>query len=1041
MKWAKLLAILALLFAPGLAFAGDGDLHWQTLHTPDADIHFPEQYRHVAERVADTLHDARTALAPLFNERDRPKLQISLDDFIDTANGWATPVPYDHVHLLAYPPDVASDLADHGDWLRALLFHEYSHILHMGDVSGIPALGNALFGRRFMPNAALPRFFLEGLATWVETRQTGHETAVAGVGGRVDSAQFSAMLRAAVRDGTLPYDLSELAGGVLRWPFGTAWYLYGSVLIDDLDRRFGAQKIREFMGEYGKQVLVFGVQGLARQVFGASLSRLWRDAREQVQRQVWAEWRATTGLELAEGATESLDKAELQGDGRRLTRDGHWRGRLGIDGQGRALVAHTPFDGPSRIERIDLNNGQIEALHRCAYDCDEPMVTKDGRWLLLVAARNRQRVYLYRELVAVPLQGSIDHESAADFGEISLTDGLRLRSMALSPDGLRLYGVAVRGARTALVAVNLAQALQKGQAGQPLHEGEWTWLTGPAALGTVLDSPVELDGALWWTYGRGGERRLVRAQLNVASEPRLGPTQEVMATIALGDPLLPAHAPGGAARWVGDLHTFARDGKPMLGALVQQGRRRDAAELDPQHPERGWQLHTRTLTGLSSAAFSATATATVREQGHGLDVWRAPDRSNLVAHHGADHGADPREPLVEPPPAYAPERERSRWLVSGYNPLPTLAPRAWVPILVSTGDGSDWRYGGTWIGAQVAGADAAGWAELALLGQMRNNNTDRVAVANLSVRRWEPLWSLSLAYDEPWTRFRRGFWWYGTPERRIGARLGFDWTLPHLRKAWQFSAGVRWVQTWLVEQRYDLAVETEPAGLVPREPVTGGEVLADGALTWSTAEAYATSIRSERLHSLTLRGTLADSMTTGLQRMVVGADTAHAWPLGRRRVLAMQAHLTMAPLPGQTAPLYAIAGIHPLQALAVLGLGGPTDWTVRGAPLQTGLTGNAMVWGGAQFAFPIHDLGRTLDLLPAYAGRLTGQLFVDAAAVGESPWASVQAKGTTPGWLASLGAEVALGVQVGYAIDAVVRVGSAWLPGLQSWGSWLSLGL
>ncbi|MBI5607977.1 MAG: hypothetical protein HY902_03760 [Deltaproteobacteria bacterium] len=398
-------------------------------------------------------------------------------------------------------------------------------------------------------------------------------------------------------------------------------------------------------------------------------------------------------------------------------------------------------------------------------------------------------------------------------------------------------------------------------------------------------------------------------------------------------------------------------------------------------------------------------------------------------------------PRVGPPPAYAPPGDRRGWQTTAYNPLTTLAPRAWVPIAVSTGDGRDWRFGGTWIGATVSGADAAGHAELSVLGQMRNDNTDRTLLATLAVRRWEPLWSLSVGYDEPWGRFRRGFWWYGTPERRIGARLAVDWGVPHLRRSWQFSAAVRWVQTWLVEKRYDLAVEIEPAGLVPREPAVGGEVLADLAVGWATAEAYATSIRSERLHSWLLRATLAEGLSSGLQRGLIAGETQHAWPLGRRMVLSANAQLTAAPLPGQTAPLYSITGIHPMQALAVLGLGGPSNWTVRGAPLETGLSGNALLWGGAQFAFPLRDIGRTLDVLPAYAGRLTGQLFVDAAAVGPVPLAAERARNAAPGWLASLGGEVALTVQVGYAIDAVVRGGAAWLPALGSWGSWLSLGL
>lgn len=94
------------------------------------------------------------------------------------------------MHLQAYPPAADSDLADHGDWLRALMFHEFSHVLHLGDTSGLPWLVNKVFGPRYFPNLLLPRFFLEGLATHVETRHTGGDTAMADRGGRVDSPSF-----------------------------------------------------------------------------------------------------------------------------------------------------------------------------------------------------------------------------------------------------------------------------------------------------------------------------------------------------------------------------------------------------------------------------------------------------------------------------------------------------------------------------------------------------------------------------------------------------------------------------------------------------------------------------------------------------------------------------------------------------------------------------------------------------------------------------------------------------------------------------------
>lgn len=1016
--------------------AGDGSVRWRTLHTADADIVAPEHLSAFAERVADVIGDARKHLSPLFNERPRPKLQLSMDDFADSANGWAAPLPYDHLHILAYPPDPSNDLGDHGDWVRALVFHEYAHILHMGDVSGLPALGNALFGRRFLPNAVLPRMMLEGLATWVETRYTGSERSVAGAGGRVDSAQYSAMLRAAVRDGTLPRDVDELGGAMLRWPFGNAWYLYGSLLMDDIARRFGDAKMREFMGRTGARLVASGLNSIARKVFGASVGRLWRDACDRVRRDALDEWQRAAGLPaeaLAADTTGSLlADAERHGDGTRLTRDGNWRGQIRLDPSGRdALVAHTPVDGLPRIERIALQDGSTTTLHVCAYDCDEPQLTPDGAWLLMVAARNRARVYLYRELVAVPLRAQVSASLLGADGELQLTDGLRGRSVSISPDGQRVFGVAVRGARTALFALDLAKALRLAAAGTPIQEADWTWLTGPAALGTVLDSPVQVGDELWWTWGRGGERRAVRAAL-LGPQPRLGSAAQVPGFVPEGDLLLPKVRPVGPepVKWVSDLQVFRRGGRVHVGGLAQIGHRRDAAEFDPLHPEKGWRLRSRTMTGLASAAIGDTTAATVRHQGGGLDVWLAP-AVPLPA------PSTPTAAIVaqEIPASYTPPTAPGQRVWSGYNPLSSIAPRAWAPILLTAGDGADWRFGGTWLGAQVTGQDAAGFADLRVQGQMRNNATDRFLSLEVNVHRWEPTWTLALTYDEPWSRFRRGFWWYATPERRVGGRIGVAYHLPHLRSAWDVSLGVRWIQTWLVHDNYDLAVTADPGGPIPREPGAGTELVADWSLGWGRAERYALSIRPERLRSWSVRALVGDSLTTGLQRVVIGADVGLAWPLGHRWVLSGQAHASLAPLPGQTRALYSISGIYPLQGLAVLGLGGPTGWTIRGAPVETGLGGNALAWGGADLSFPLLDIGKTVELLPFYAGRLTGSLFVDAAVAG---W---PVSGTRAAALASIGGELAVDLQVAYTLDAVLRCGWAWVPQLQSSGGWLSLGL
>lgn len=1026
------------------ALAGDGNIRWLTMALPEADLHYPAQHEALAHTVAATWQDARKALAPLFNARPRPRLQLTMDDYVDGANGYATPLPYDRLHLQAYPPEVLSDLADHGDWVRALTFHEYAHILHMGDVTGLPRLGNLLLGRQFFPNGAMPRMLLEGIATWVETRHTGAETAVAGRGGRIGSAQFGALLRAAALDGTLPQSLAELTGRPLRWPRGNSWYLYGSLLIDHLVRRFGQERLRQFMGLYGQQVVPYGVQSLARQVWGASLERLWRDAVSEERRSIQRQWLALTGELLpANGDLQRamLSRWQAEGDGVRLSSDGEWRGRIRptVDGRG-ALLAHGPRDGLARIELFRAATDATAPptnLHTCELDCDEPFQTKDGNWLIFSESRNLERLYLHRELVAVPLgPGQQD--------AMPLTKGMRGRSFSLDDSGQWLVGVVIREAATALVALPLQKALAAGRAGRPLGPEALTELVALAPLGTVLDSPILAGESLWWTEGRGGARVLRRASVDRATMA-VGPASAVPgAAIAAGDPLSPVQLTETIpVQWVGDLQWFEGPAGPRLGALVEVAGRRDAAWLDAEHPERGWHLRTRTLTGLHSAAHLADRAVTVRHQGRGLDVWLGPLDRDLGPPGQSFKAADE-------PNSYTPEGHDTRGgsvggasvgrgsvggatVARSYRPWSTLRPQAWYPLFLTTGDGTDWRYGGSWLGAQVVGRDAAEYAGFSALARIRSDGQDPLLQLDLNLLRWEPRWTLSAAFDHAFAFFRRGFWWYATPTSRLGLRLGGEWTVPHLRSAWTFQGGVRVVHSQLREERYDQLVPQDPGGPIPVNPAVGQEWLADASAGWARAESYPDSIRRERVHSLTVRTTAGAKPSTGAQRWILSAQTDHAWPLGRRQVLSWSANGVVGLVPGQKDALYRIQGMMPLTA-PILGLSGPTSGVVRGAPLETGIGGHALGWTTLAWHLPLADIGRTLDTLPLYAGRLRGSLFADAA------WAGWEAARLQTGGLASFGAELSLDFEVGYALGGVLQLGAGWVPG---WGpgSWLTLGL
>lgn len=994
------------LLLPGVAVAGDGALQWRTLQTADADIHFPAQYLQFAQRVAATMADARRAIAPSFNPRDHPKLQLTIDDFGDDANGYAQTVPYDHVHLQAYPPQPGSDLGDHGDWIRQLVFHEYAHILHLGDVSGLPALANRVVGRQVLPNTALPRLMTEGIATWLETRHTGGDTAVAGQGGRVDSTQFMAYIRAAVRDDTLPKSLSELTGAPLQWPRGNSWYIYGSLFIDDLVQRFGEAKLKEFMAEYGKLVVPYAMNSVARQVWGAPLEALWRQARARTVARVQAQWREMAG-------DVTVGQAEAQLEGTRLTFDGGWRGRIRPMGDHFAVVAHAPNDGLRRIEQIDLLTGAVAVLHWCPLDCDEPLVSADQKWLLFTETRRTHRLFNYREVLAKPLNGDVNAPVQ------QLTHGLRVRAIALQADAPQawLVGVGVQTGQTALFALRWRQLIAP-QA--PLAAGpRLAWLTPFAPLGTVLDAPVLAEGTLYWTVGAGSQRWVRRAPFDRGSG-------------ALGHPVADPAADGPDGR-IWDLYATtgncADAPQPALSAIVARGNRTDLVQWLAGQPVATTALvRARSLTGIASAALGPGCPGgamMVRHGGAGMDVWRAPSTAVAV-----DLPLAPTQ-LAQP---YAPPGAE-QGLVSDYQPLASLAPRYWRPIALATGDGGALQPGGLWLGAQLFGRDAVGWMDAMLLGQIRTDGTDPTVQGELSIDRFEPSWALSAAYDHSSAFFRRGYFWHATPIARTGVRFGGSWSLPGLREAWQFTGGLRWRYLWLREPNYDLQVPQDPAGPPPVNPTVGHDALVDLGLGWRYSERYPDSIRTERTHAFGLGAISGARLAGDGQRAIVTGYTDHAWPLGRRRVLAISANFAAAPVPGQRDPLYGITGIHPLQALSVLGLGGPGSYAVRGAPWDgSGLGGNGLLWGWVAWHTPLRDIGRSLDVLPVWVGRCHGSVFGDGALAW---WPAGKLKA---GWMASLGAEAILDLTFGYRIDAALHLGVAWTT-TGDRATWLSLGL
>ncbi|MCC6521441.1 MAG: PD40 domain-containing protein [Polyangiaceae bacterium] len=442
---------LVCLLATRVARAGDPDLDWWTLETTHFRVHYERGLEPVARRIAtlgETIH--QRLVAPLGYDPDGVT-EVVLTDDTDSANGFATSLPFNSVHLFVTAPSDLSALGDHDDWHLGLLTHEYTHILHVDDISGLPTVVNRLLGKLWAPNQMQPRWILEGLATVVETLYTS--------GGRVRSNLFDMYLRADVLEDNFA-GLDQISSNVQRWPNGNLFYLYGSRFLGWIRDVYGPDTLRAVAVDYGESPIPWGINRSIRRATGMTYPELYEGFHEHLARRYGAQIAAAEARGLREGTRLTFDgrnasypafapaaarralapSGAASPDGYDLFyyRDdgfhpaGHHRLRLE-----RSIEAGTP--GPLRP------SGEPELVARS--DADSPITfLRDGS---LVFAGLPPWRNLYRRPDLFVLGPGERTDSAQESARRQLTDGLRAIAPSASPDGRHLaYTVNHQGTTT-----------------------------------------------------------------------------------------------------------------------------------------------------------------------------------------------------------------------------------------------------------------------------------------------------------------------------------------------------------------------------------------------------------------------------------------------------------------------------------------------------------------------------------------------------------------------------------------------------------------
>ncbi len=439
--WAAIVSCLVFWQTP--ARAGDPYLDWYTLVTPHFRVHFHTGLEELAQRTGSLLEAAQEALEPELGWQPDQITQVVLTDSSDSANGSASPLPYNTIRLFATAPDDMSLLADYDDWLDTLVTHEHTHVLHVDNTRGFAAVVNAVFGKSYVPGVFQPRFLTEGLAV---TKESEHTT-----GGRLRSSQFDMYLRMDTLEDNLA-TLDQMSHPALRWPGGTLWYLYGSKFLEWVVHVYGPGVPRAVADDYAYSVIPFGINRSIRRATGRTYEELYEGWTKHL-RAHYAEQRAEVeGRGLRQGqrlthtgrvlrsprvAPRCFSKAKsvvfFRDDGH--TTPGYYSLELTPDGR-------TPRGDPELITRTWSNTAAF------GRDCD----------LVFDSLAVDGRGYRFFDLFRQP------HGTRAPRGtsrtRIRLTRGVRAREPAVSPSGRRVAYVVNRRGTTHL---ELAELTPEGQ--------------------------------------------------------------------------------------------------------------------------------------------------------------------------------------------------------------------------------------------------------------------------------------------------------------------------------------------------------------------------------------------------------------------------------------------------------------------------------------------------------------------------------------------------------------------------------------------------
>jgi hypothetical protein len=956
-----LVASAVLLCAAPSRAADDPDLVWHSIETPHFRITYYSGEAEIAQHVADLGEAIHERLTPAVGWAPGERTEIVLTDQTDSANGSATALPYNAIRLFVTAPDDLSPLGDYDDWYQELITHEYTHILHMDHIHGIPAIVNALLGKSMAPNQVNPRWLLEGLAVFEESTRTS--------GGRLRSSQWNMWMRADILENNVA-SLDVFSNTPRRWPQGNIWYLYGSFFMMWVAETYGEDAIRRMIDDYGGQPIPYGVNRSLRRATGltfeqmypsfiATLGREYRAQADQIRARGLRE-----GVQLTHGGNNAAHPrwvpknawSDHSGDLLYFRDDGNAQSGLYSVPLVRDSMGQVTGSGEKDRELLIRTNGASSASF-------EP----DGG-VVFNSVDITNNLFSFYDLFE--LKAGIKSPNGMEGTRSRLSTGYRAFDPDVSPDGRRVvFTVNHRGTTYLEIADLASNGIANTRTLVPSGQFDQAF--------TPRWSPDNRHVA-YSSWTRGGFRDI-----------RIVDTRDGSFGLITHDRAIdadPVYSPDGKTLY------FSSDRTAVMNVYAYDVESGDLKQV------------TNVLNGAYQADVSPDG-KTLLYLGYtckGFDIFVIPlDRSLWLD----------ALPFVEDRPPAPPDPPHRAFRTHDYNPLDTLIPRNYTG---SVGPGNfGYQAQVTAVGADISGHHQIQVSLVSALQQADFQPSVSYVYGGLPV---DLTFSAFRALN-PENNYTIGSYQPTWIQEQTGIETGLRYSMNRAFDSQTFSLTYTFAR---VAGNLPFPVNGADAYAIPTIPERGLNAVLHLGWSYSNAEGYLWSVGNEKGFSVGVGLDVADN-AIGSEFTGYDATTNFAtylrMPWLQHHVLALHASAGVSGGGYLGQSLFYIGGFVDEPVVdTVLNSVVQGGFALRGYPVLAE-AGSDYALFNAEYRFPILNVDRGISTLPVFLNRITGAAFVDYGSAFNDPSAAAFKTGT--------GAELWFELTLGYTLDFLFRAGYA----------------